>query len=125
MKKLDESKVKWIISQKQKGVATSGIAEAMNVSARRVKKLWARYRHADAGKIAYPALMGKPKNGLPGRREHSEMLTARTGDHMGAVRLHWIIQAGTGIDIPYNTIHKILRYEKLASENPKKSKRRK
>ena len=55
MKKLDESKVEWIISQKQKGVTTSSIAETMNVSARWVKKLWARYKYADAGRIVYPA----------------------------------------------------------------------
>ena len=54
MKKLDKSKVEWIISQKRKGVATSSIAETMNVSARRVKKLWARYKHVNAGKIIYP-----------------------------------------------------------------------
>ena len=125
MKKLDESKVEWIISQKRKGVATSSIAETMNVSARWVKKLWARYRHSDAGRIIYPAPMGRPKNGLPGRREHSAVLAARTGDHLGAVRLHGIIQASTGIDIPCNIIHKMLRDEDLASENPKKSRRRK
>ena len=83
MKKLDKSKVEWIISQKRKGVTTSSIAETMNVSARRVKKLWARYRHADAGKIGYPVPMGRPKNGLPGRREHSAVLTARTGGSSG------------------------------------------
>ena len=43
MKKLDESKVKWFISQKQKGEATSRIAVTMNVSTRWVKKLWVRY----------------------------------------------------------------------------------
>ena len=64
MKKLDESKVGWIISQKQKGETTSSIAETMNVSTRWVKKLWARYRYADAGKIVYPVPMGRPKNGL-------------------------------------------------------------
>ena len=88
MKKLDESKVEWIISQKRNGVATSRIIKPMNVSARWVKKLWVRYRHADVGKIIYPASMGRPKNGLLGRLEHSAVLTARTGDHLGAVRLH-------------------------------------
>ena len=125
MKKLDESKVEWIISQKQKGETTSSIAETMNVSTRWVKKLWARYRYADAGKIVYPVPTGRPKNGLPGRREHSAVLTARTGDHLGTVRLHGIIKASTGIDIPCNTIHKMLRDENLASENPKKSRRHK
>ena len=87
--KIDKSKVEWIISQKRKGVAISSIAETMNVSARWVKKLWARYRHADAGRITYPATMGRPKNGLPGRRKHSAAL-ARTGDHLGTVRLRMV-----------------------------------
>ena len=38
MKKLDKSKVEWIISQKRNGVTTSSIAETMNVSTRWVKK---------------------------------------------------------------------------------------
>ena len=68
MKKLDESKVKWIILQKQKGESASRIAETMNISTRRVKKLWARYRYTDPGKIVYPAPVGRPENGLSGRR---------------------------------------------------------
>ena len=73
MKKLDESKVKWIIDQKRKGVTTKKIADTMNVSTRWVKKLWARYRYTE-GVIAYLAPMGRPKNGLPGRKEHSAVL---------------------------------------------------
>ena len=65
MEKLNESKVGWIISQKRKGVATSSIVETMNVSARWVKKLWARYRHADAGRIV-PCLHG-PAEERPSR----------------------------------------------------------
>ena len=71
MKKLDESKVKWIILQKQNGETTSRITETMNISTRWVKKLWARYRYIDPDKIVYPAPMGMLENGLPGRREHS------------------------------------------------------
>ena len=86
MKKLDESKVKWIILQKQNGETTSSIAKTMNVSTRWVKKLWARYRYTNSGKIVYPTPMGRPEDGIPGRREHSAVLTARTEDHLGAVR---------------------------------------
>ena len=67
--------------------------------------------------------MGRPENSLPGRREHSAVPAARTEDHLGAVRLHGIIRDSTGINIPYNKIHPILRDENLASEHPKKSKR--
>ena len=125
MKKLDESKVKWIILQKRNGETTSSIAETMNVSTRWIKKLWARYRYTDPDRIIYPAPMGRPEDGILGRREHSAMLTARTEEHLGTVRLHGVIMDSTGINIPYNKIHQILRDENLASEHPKKSKRRK
>ena len=66
MKKLDESKVEWIISQKRKEVTTSSIAETLNVSTRQIKNLWIMYKNTDAGRIIYPVPMGQPKNGLPG-----------------------------------------------------------
>ena len=73
--------------------------------------------------------MGRPESRLPGRRKHSAVLAARTEDHLGAIRLHGIIiiiiMDSTGINIPYNQIHQILRDENLASEHPKKSRRRK
>ena len=107
MKKLDESKVKWIILQKRNGETTSSIAETMNISTRWVKKLWARYRYTDPGRIIYSAPMGRPEDGILGRREHSAVLTARTEDHLGAVRLHGIIRDSTGINIP---ITRYIRY---------------
>ena len=51
------------------------------------------------------APIGRPEDGILGRREHSAVLTARTEDHLGAVRLHGIIRDSTGINIPYNKIH--------------------
>ena len=107
MKKLDESKVKWIILQKQNGETTSSIAKTMNVSTRWLKKLWARYRYTDPGRIIYPAPLGRLDDGILGRRRHSAVLTARTEDHLGAVRLHGIIRDSTGMNIPYNKIHQI------------------
>ena len=99
------------------------IAETMNISTRWVKKLWARYRYTDPDRIVYPAPMGRPEDGISGRREHSAVLTARTEDHLDAVRLHGIIRDSTGVNIPYNKTHQIFRDEDLASEHPKKSKR--
>ena len=125
MSKLDESKVRWIISQKRKGTANSRIAEAMGISVRWVKKLCARYGSTSTEKIVYPLPMGRPRDSMPGRREHSAVLTARRENHVGAVRLHKRIAESTGMNIPYNRIHRILRDEDLASEQPKKSRRRK
>ena len=69
MSKLDESVVEWIIREKRKGRRNKKIAETAGVSTRWVKKLWARYK--DAPNVSYPLPMGRPVNGLPGRREHS------------------------------------------------------
>ena len=115
---------------KAKGETTSRIAETMNVFTRRVKKLWARYRYTDPDKIVYsapslPPPMGRPESNLPGCKEYSAVPAARTEEQFGAMRLHGIIRDSTGINIPYNKIHQILRDENLASEHPKKSRRRK
>ena len=103
MKKLDESKVNWIIKKKREGSMTAiQIAESTNVSAIWVKKLRSRYRYC-TGVITYPLRMGRPKNGLPGRREHSTVLSARGRHRRGAVRAEKDIEQGTGIHIPHNT----------------------
>ena len=125
MKKLDESKVRWIIAQKRKGATANHVAQTMDVSTRWVKKLWVRYKHADAGKILYPARMGRPENGLPDRRERSAVLSVRYREHLRAAGMQDGIRDSTGINIPHSAIHKILRYEHLASGQPKKSQRRK
>ena len=125
MKKLDESRVRWIIAQKRKGATANHVAQTMDISTCRVKKLWVRYKHADAGKILYPARTGRPENGLPGRRERSAVLSVRYREHLGAVGMQDGISDSTGINIPHSTIHKILRYGHLASGQPKKSQRRK
>ena len=96
----------------------------MNVSTRWVKKLWARYRYTE-GAIAYPAPMGRPRNGLPGRKEHSAVLSANRKWQEGSTNLKETIEVNTGIVIPHRTIHKILRDENLASKQPKKNRRRK
>ena len=43
--KLDDGKIKYIIREKEKGTPNSTIAENMKVSARHVRRLWARYRN--------------------------------------------------------------------------------
>ena len=78
-----------------KGATNAYMAETMNVSVRWVKMLCARYRNVEIDRIAYPVPMGRPRDGLPGRREHSAVLTARRENHVGAVRLHRRIEGST------------------------------
>ena len=81
MSKLDESVVEWIIREKRKGRRNKQIAETAGVSIRWVQKLWARYK--DFQSVTYPRPMGRPVNGLPGRREHSAVLTVNDGQRRG------------------------------------------
>ena len=73
MKKLDQSKVEWILREKRKNTHDKEIAAKMNVSVRWVQKLWKRYKDEDS--IVYPAPMSRPKKSAPGRLEHSTILT--------------------------------------------------
>ena len=79
MKKLDESKVNWIVRKKREGSMTNAqIAESMNVSAIWVKKLWSRYRNC-TGAITYQFRIGRPENGLPSCREHCSIVCTWQG----------------------------------------------
>ena len=44
--KLDDGKIKYIIREREKGTSSAAVAESMGVSARHVRRLWARYRSA-------------------------------------------------------------------------------
>ena len=108
--KLKESQVRWIIQEKHKGLLTNAeIAEPMGVSVRWVQKLWARHKRGNPQEISHPAPMGRPQAGLPGRKEHSAVLSEKQNWHAGAVTLCKHIRAHIGINIPHGTIHKILR----------------
>ncbi len=123
MKKLDQSKVEWIIQEKRKNSRNKEIAASMGVSVRWVQKLWKRYRDKD--RIAYPAPMGRPKKCAPGRRDHSAVLSAASTAVHGAASLERIIKSLTGIHIPHNVLHRILKDADFADTQPRKSQRRK
>ena len=123
MSKLDESVVEWIIREKRKGRRNKQIAETAGVSIRWVQKLWARYKNSPSA--TYPLPMGRPANGLPGRREHSAVLSVNNGQRRGARNMEARIEKETGMHIPHNTIHEILMDNSLASEESGKKKRRK
>ena len=69
--------------------------------------------------------MGRPLEGLSGRREHAAVLSYCKHDRRMAVRLETIIEESMGIHISHNTIHSILKDEELAENHPKKTKQRK
>ena len=125
MAKLDESKVRHILRKHRSGVNTTKIAEEMNVSPRWIRKLCARYRNVDLKDVVYPMRMGRRPNGMPGRKEHSAVLTYRQALHLGADELEGIIEEATGLHIPHNTIHDVLKREGMANTESKKGGKRK
>ena len=125
MTKLDESKVQYILRKHRKGVGTSEIAKEMDVSSRWIRKLCARYRNVDLKDVVYPIPMGRPPNGIPGRKEHSAVLIYRQAAHLGADELEGVIEEATGVHIPHNAIHAVLKSEGLANTESKKGGKRK
>ena len=124
--KLDEEQVRWIVRQKANGqMGNAQIAESMGVSDRWVRKLWSRYRSTRPEDITWPPPMGRPVGGLPGRREHSAVLSCCSQGRRMAVRLETIVEKSIGIHIPHHVIHDILRDEELAENQPAKARQRK
>ena len=119
MRKVDESKARWIVREKRKGTSNRRIAEAMKISVRRVQQVWRRFKDADA--ISYPEGRGRPRRRLSGRMEHSAVLAAAQSGPAGAVHLEEAIEEATGIHIPHNTIHEIMRDEYLAEKQDRKT----
>ena len=126
VKRLKESQVRWIVREKRKGDRTNAeIAFAVKVSVSWVQKIARRYRGVRPADIVHSRPMGRPASALPGRREHSAVLSAKGRLRHGARKIEGEIEKGTGIHIPHNAVHKVLRDEELAERNPKKSRRRK
>ena len=108
--------------EKRKGARNKTIAGIVKASARRVQRPWRRYKNASKTRCPMPT--GRPANGLPGCREHSAVLSAAGKKRSGAVAPEENIGAGTGIHIPRNTARSITKSSGLASEEPKKCRRK-
>ena len=109
--KLDVSQVRWIVREEAKGRMASGaIAEAVSMSVRTVQCMWARFRHTRPDDIKYPARMGRPQDGMPGRREHAAAVVGRHAQYRtGAARREACIERKSGPHIPHSSIHAIPR----------------
>lgn len=121
--KLNKTKIRWIIRQKRKGVATKDIARDIKVSTRRVQQVLKEYR--ETGKE--PSLgenLGRPAKPYD---EHEAQIVKEAHEHyrFGARMLEPAIRKRYKIRISHNRIHMYLKAQGLAHENQKKQKRRK
>ena len=88
MRKLDESKINWIINQKKKGTANRYIAGSMGISVRHVQRIHARYLLTGTAPILHDA--GRPKRTVT-PDEVRAVLRAHKRHCCGAVYLERIL----------------------------------
>jgi len=123
MKKLNQKKVRWIVREMNKGDRSAyRIAKIMGVTPRWVREI---YRvHQQTGQYPYPGKPGR-KPRLVSIEERRLILDVRS-DHpiSGAVAVEKILDS-KGFHIGHNRIHKFLKEEGFAKEEPHKQKRRK
>ena len=74
MKKLDQTKVGWIIREKCNGVHNIETVKTQKIFVRWAQKLWKKYKDM----IVLPAPRGRPKGCTSGRLEHSTVLCCFT-----------------------------------------------
>jgi len=123
MKKLNQKKIRWIVREMNKGDRSAyRIAKIMNVSSRWVREL---YRvHQETGQYLFPKKPGRRPQ-LVSDEERSLILEVRREYPIsGAVSLEKILD-GRGNHVPHNRIHRILKEEGLAIDEPRKQRRRK
>jgi len=122
MKKLNQQKIRWIIDQIDKGKrSTYRIAKTQQITLR-----WARELHQRFHKIhryPYPKKSGRKPRPIS-EEEKRIVLETRKQHPLSAVTLEKILDE-QGIYIGHNRIHKILKQEGLAKDEPHKQRRRK
>jgi transposase len=122
MRKLNQQKIRWIINQIDKGTrSTYRIAKTQQITPR-----WARELHQRFHKIhqyPYPKKSGRKPKPIT-EEEKRIILETRQHHPLSAVTLEKILDE-QGIHIGHNRIHKILKNQGLAKDEPHKQKRRK
>ena len=123
MRKLNKRKVKWIVREMDKEErSVYRIAKIMDITPQ-----WAREIHKiyhETGEYPFPKKSGRKPT--PVSDEERDIILNIRGKHpiSGAVALEKILDS-QGIHIPHNRIHRILKEEGLAVDEPHKQRRRK
>ena len=82
----------------------------MHAGRRMAQHLWAGFRRARPGDVEYPARMGRPQDGLPGRAGPAAAACLRAGCRTGASRLEGCARRLAGLHVPpHNKTRGILK----------------
>jgi putative transposase len=123
MKKLNQKKIRWIVKEMKKGDRSAyRIAKIMDISPRWVREL---YRvHQETGRYLFPKKSGR-KPQLVSDEEKDLIFEVRKEHPIsGAVALEKILD-DQGVHIPHNRIHRVLKQEGFAIDEPRKQRCRK
>lgn len=123
MNKLNERKIEWIIREKTNGeITTKNIAKIQKISESRVYQIWRQFKKT--GNIPLLRKTGRKKKEIP-KHEVDLILKAHEKYKAGAVVLEHTLKKTDGLNIPHNRIHRVLKENNRANNEPKKQQRRK
>ena len=123
MKKLNQKKVRWIVREMDKEEkSVYRIAKTMNVTPQWVREIHRVYHKTK--QYPYPAKPGRKPRFISDEERTLVLNTRKEHPISGAIALEMILDAG-GVHIPHNRIHRILKEEGLAQDEPRKQRRRK
>jgi putative transposase len=123
MKKLNQKKVKWVVKEIDKGErSVYRIAKTMKITPQ-----WAREIHRTyhkTGEYPFPQKPGRKARLVSDEERNLVIETRREYPLSGAVALEKILDS-KGVHIGHNCIHRILKEEGLAKNEPRKQRQRK
>ena len=122
MKKLNQKKVKWVVKEMDKGErSVYRIAKTMDITPRWVRGLYQTYQKTK--QFPFPQKPGRKPRLVSIEERNLVLETRRDYPLSGAIALEKILDS-KGVHIGHNRIHRILKEEGLAKEEPHKQKRR-
>lgn len=123
MRKLNKKKVRWIIREMEKGeISAYRIAKIQKISQRYAWMLYRRYQ--ETGEYPYPKRPGRKPRPITEQERKDVKDMKKEHPLSGACTLERLLRK-VGKHIPHNRIHRILKEEGLAKDEPRKQKRRK
>ena len=123
MKKLNQRKIRWIVKQIDKEErSVYRIAKIMNITPQ-----WAREIHRiyhETGNYPFPQKPGRKPRPVSDDERNLILEVRKEHPISGALALEKILDS-MGVHVPHNRIHRILKEEGLALDEPCKQRRRK
>ena len=121
MKKLNQKKIRWIVKEvRKRELSIYQLAKQQGISKQHLWRVFYKYKDDNRPRLL---LCGrKPKHIAIEEVELVKRIKEET--NFGAVNIEKVL-ADRGVKMPHNRIHRILRQEGLAQQQPSKSRRRK